>query len=99
VLHTLWDSMQGIATVLTAVFTATPARARAFARGVTLQPSVTQIQTFTTIYIGGLVLISIIAIVILWRLWHAAGRAGMGPWEAAMPPRSAAVHSSGRLEG
>jgi protease PrsW len=97
-LHTLWDSMRGIAMVLTALLTATPAQERAFARGVMLPASMKQIQTFISVEIGGLVLISIVGIVILWRLWHAAGRAGTGPSEVAVPPRYTTVYQRRRIE-
>jgi len=73
-LHTLWDAMRGLAFLLTAVFTATPAQRIAIMEGVLLPPTIKQVKTFLTIEIGGLVLISFCGLLLLWRLWHAPDR-------------------------
>lgn len=74
VLHALWDAMRGIAFVLTTIFTATPAQRLALIEGVSLPPTIKQVQVFLTIEIGGLVLVSLIGLAILWSLWHRAVR-------------------------
>jgi len=72
--HTLWDAMRGVAFVLTAVFTATPAQRIAIMEGVLLPPTIKQVKTFLAIEIGGLVVISLAGLLMLWRLWHARDR-------------------------
>jgi RsiW-degrading membrane proteinase PrsW (M82 family) len=73
-LHTLWDAMRGLAFVLTEVFTATPAQRMAIMEGILLPPTIKQFKTFVAIEAGGLVLISLTGLLILWRLWHAPDR-------------------------
>jgi protease PrsW len=69
-LHTLWDAMRGIAFVLSAIFTATPAQRMALAEGVLLPPTIKQVRTFLSIEIGGLAFISIVGFLTLWILWR-----------------------------
>lgn len=69
-LHSLWDAMRGIAFVLTALFTTTPAQRLALTEGVVLPPTIKQVDIFLTVEIGGLVLISLIGLAILWTLWR-----------------------------
>jgi RsiW-degrading membrane proteinase PrsW (M82 family) len=71
-LHTLWDAMRGLAFVLTAVFTATAAQRMAIMEGMLLPPTIKQVKIFLAIEVGGLALISLIGLLLLWRLWHAA---------------------------
>ena len=73
-LHTLWDAMRGLAFVLTALFTATPAQRIAIMEGVLVPPTIKQVKAFLTIEIGGLVLISLCGLLMLWRLWHTPDR-------------------------
>jgi protease PrsW len=73
-LHTLWDAMRGLAFVLTEVFTATPAQRMAIMEGMLLPPTIKQIKTFLAIEAGGLALISLTGLLLLWRLWHAPDR-------------------------
>jgi RsiW-degrading membrane proteinase PrsW (M82 family) len=73
-LHTLWDSMRGVASVLTAVLTATPAQRIAMLEGEALPPTIKQAEVFLAIEIGGLVLISLVGLLVLWRLWHTPDR-------------------------
>ena len=74
VLHTLWDAMRGLAFVLTAVFTATLAQRIAVREGMPLPPTIKQVEIFLAIEIGGLVLISLCGLLMLWRLWHVPDR-------------------------
>ena len=69
-LHTLWDAMRGLASVLTAVVTATPAQRIAIFEGDALPPTMKQAEIFLAIEVGGLVLISLVGLTVLWRLWH-----------------------------
>jgi len=73
-LHTLWDAMRGIAFVLTAVFTATPAQQIAIMEGVLLPPTIKQVKVFLAIEAGGLALISLCGLLMLWHLWHTRDR-------------------------
>ena len=69
-LHTLWDAMRGLASVLTAVVTATPAQRIAILEGEALPPTMKQAEIFLVIEVGGLVLISLVGLLVLWRFWH-----------------------------
>ena len=77
-LHALWDAMRGIAFLLTAAFTSTPAQQIALIEGGSLPPTIKQVETFFSLEVGGLVLISIVGLVALWRLWHTQGQAPGG---------------------
>jgi RsiW-degrading membrane proteinase PrsW (M82 family) len=70
-LHTLWDAMRGLAFVLAEVLTATPAQRMALMQGMLLPPTIKQVKTFLAIEAGGLALISLSGLLILWHLWHA----------------------------
>jgi hypothetical protein len=73
-LHTLWDSMRGLAFVLTTLLTASPALRIALMEGVPLPPTIKEVRTFLTIEVGGLVVISLCGLLMLWRLWRAPDR-------------------------
>jgi protease PrsW len=75
-LHTLWDAMRGIALVLTAIFTATPVQRTAAAEGIPVAPTPAQIRILLFTEFGGLVLISLIGLIILWVIWRRAARRG-----------------------
>jgi hypothetical protein len=69
-LHGLWDSMRGIALILATLFTSTPVVAPN-AGVVFLPPPPEQlVATLTVIEIAGLAIISIVGLIILWRLWN-----------------------------
>jgi RsiW-degrading membrane proteinase PrsW (M82 family) len=71
-LHALWDSMRGIAIVLTLIVTASPALPALMEQGI-LPRSNTVIQwIFNAIQFGGLGLISIVGLAMLRRAWHRA---------------------------
>jgi protease PrsW len=75
-LHALWDSMRGIALVLTELFGSTPIQQIAAVYGVLLPPRGGEIVAFTAFNWGGLALISAIGILVLLRLWRGAVPAG-----------------------
>jgi protease PrsW len=71
-LHGLWDSMRGIALFLAGLLTATPV-AMPGAVVVLLPPRPDQlVATMTTFEIGGLVVVSLVGLAILWRQWRTA---------------------------
>jgi len=70
VLHGLWDSMRGVALILTALLTARPVQQLGLGVGAALPPPPGFLGTVTTIEIAGLLMISLAALVILWRLWE-----------------------------
>jgi RsiW-degrading membrane proteinase PrsW (M82 family) len=72
-LHGLWDSMRGIAMLLTELITLTQAQSVGYEPTVLLPPTEQQMQLFVTLQIAGLAIVSLIGIVMLWRLW-ASGR-------------------------
>src|SRR3984893_2328247 len=71
-LHGLWDSMRGIALLLATLLTATPVAMPGV--GVVLLPPPPErlVSVMTTFEIGGLVLVSLIGLVVLWRPWRTA---------------------------
>ncbi len=82
-LHALWDSMRGIALVLTAVLTATPQQQAIIDSGRVPTPTPDQLRVFLVFEWGGLLLISIIGLALLWGLWFSAAREAPA---AVMPP-------------
>lgn len=72
-LHGLWDAMRGIAFLLTELVTATPTQRIALMEGVVLPPTIQQVKIFLFVEIGGLVLISIAGVAVLWTLWRRGG--------------------------
>jgi RsiW-degrading membrane proteinase PrsW (M82 family) len=70
-LHTLWDSMHGIALFVTTVLTGlTPRQQIGVRLGVPVQPTPAQMQTFVAVQLGGMVVLAIIGIGILVHLWR-----------------------------
>jgi RsiW-degrading membrane proteinase PrsW (M82 family) len=68
-LHALWDSMQGIALIVTAILTSTPVRVLTSSQGQLPAPTPRQEATYILVDIGGLVLISVIGLIVLWIRW------------------------------
>jgi RsiW-degrading membrane proteinase PrsW (M82 family) len=85
-LHGLWDSMRGIALVLTELITLARAQGVGFGGAVLLPPTEQQVQLFTTIEIAGLALVSLIGIIVLVRVWSYGRR----------PPAEDAYVAAGR---
>lgn len=75
-LHTLWDSMRGIAVVLTTILTATPFQRMAAAEGIPVQPTPAQVRTFGFVEFGGFALVAVIGLVVLWINWRRAALRG-----------------------
>ncbi|MEW2355492.1 PrsW family glutamic-type intramembrane protease [Spirillospora sp. NPDC029432] len=73
-LHALWDSMHGIAIALTLFLTGSPWQTRLLTHGHMPEATTAQGHLITALDWGGLVLISLVALVWLWTL--AAGSAG-----------------------
>lgn len=78
-LHALWDSMRGIALVLTAVLTATSRQQAILNAGRVPTPTPDQVRVFLVFEWGGLLLISVAGLAILWGLWLNAIRGPRGP--------------------
>jgi RsiW-degrading membrane proteinase PrsW (M82 family) len=78
VLHGLWDSMRGIAILITALLTATPSQIFQIEHG--MQPAVTtfQIVLFLIFQLGGMVVISVIGFAVLLAIWQAWARQPVG---------------------
>jgi protease PrsW len=66
VLHALWDSMHSIALVLTLLLTGTPYQYQLLQRGYQPQPTQAQVDLFTVLSWGGLLVVALIGI--LWLL-------------------------------
>jgi RsiW-degrading membrane proteinase PrsW (M82 family) len=81
-LHALWDSMRGIALVITEVLTATPQQQVIIDAGRLPDPSPDQLRVFLVFEWGGLLVISVVGLAILWALWN---RARFEPPPAVMP--------------
>lgn len=70
-LHALWDSMRGIAIVLTELFAGLTAVQRQDLRlGMPLHPTAAQTQLFSTIELVGMALVSVVGLAILVHLWR-----------------------------
>ena len=69
-LHALYDSMRGIAIVLTALLTATQAQRIALTSGTLPPPTEEQLDVFLVIEWGGTLLFSLVGLLVLWRLWR-----------------------------
>jgi len=73
-LHALWDSMHGIAIVVTFLLTSTAGQQRLFAMGWIPRPTDEQVQLFTLFSIGGTILTTLVALLWLRVLWRSAHR-------------------------
>ncbi|MEE1749769.1 PrsW family intramembrane metalloprotease [Streptomyces sp. JV184] len=76
VLHSLWDSMHGIAIWLVAEITDTGLRRELFAQGYIVTPTDQQQHLFTLFSIGGMVVITLVALAWLRSLAHRARDTG-----------------------
>jgi protease PrsW len=89
-LHALWDSMRGIALVLTELLTATPAQRIALTSGVLPPPTPAQVNLFLVLQWGGLAVISVIGFLWLRGIWRSVGQTQRYPPESAAPAAPAA---------
>ena len=71
-LHALWDSMRGIALLLTVLLTAQPLREVQTPQGVVLVPTPYQAHVFTVVDLAGYAVISLAGVLWLWLLWRRA---------------------------
>ncbi|WP_433361884.1 PrsW family intramembrane metalloprotease [Actinoplanes sp. CA-142083] len=69
-LHALWDSMHGIAVLLTFVLTSTAGQQKLFALGWIPRPTDEQVQLFTLFSIGGMIVITLVALLWLRSIWR-----------------------------
>ncbi len=72
ILHALWDSMHSIALVLTLLLTGTPYQYQLIERGYQPEPTPAQVNLFTALSWGGLLLVALIGIFWLLRVRNAA---------------------------
>jgi protease PrsW len=68
-LHGLWDSMRGIALFIATLLTATPVIAPGVGTVLMTPPPEQLVITMTVIELGGLAVVSVVGLVLLWRLW------------------------------
>jgi RsiW-degrading membrane proteinase PrsW (M82 family) len=68
-LHGLWDSMRGIALILTELITLAQAQRVGMGGAVLMPPTEQQVQMFTIIEIAGLAVVSLIGFAVLYRVW------------------------------
>jgi hypothetical protein len=61
-LHALWDSMHSIALLVTLLLTGTPYQYQLLERGYQPEPTSAQVDLFTALSWGGLVLVALIGI-------------------------------------
>ncbi|WP_189335138.1 PrsW family intramembrane metalloprotease [Actinoplanes ianthinogenes] len=80
VLHALWDSMHSIALLVTLVLTGTPYQFALLERGYEPQPTAAQTHLFTVLSWGGLILISLIALLWLRAVARKADRESPMLW-------------------
>ncbi|WP_250030220.1 PrsW family intramembrane metalloprotease [Paractinoplanes maris] len=69
-LHALWDSMHGVAVLLTFLLTSTEGQQRLFQLGWIPQPTDEQVHLFTLLSLGGLVVITVVALLWLRGIWR-----------------------------
>jgi protease PrsW len=66
VLHALWDSMHSVALLITLLLTGTPYQYQLLERGYQPRPTTAQVDLFTVLSWGGLIVVSLIGV--LWLL-------------------------------
>src|SRR5947209_12891668 len=68
-LHGLWDSMRGIALFVATLLTAKAVIAPGIGTVVLPPPPEELVTTMTVIELGGLAIVAVVGLVLLWRLW------------------------------
>jgi RsiW-degrading membrane proteinase PrsW (M82 family) len=76
VLHALWDSMPGIATVLTYLLTGSVWQLRLLSYGYVIRPTPEQVHLYTVLSDSGLAVVAVLGVVSLLVFWRHAGRQG-----------------------
>ena len=84
-LHAFWDSMRGIALVLTELLTATPAQRIALTSGLLPPPTPAQETLFLILQWGGLAVISVIGFLWLRAIWLSADQPQRYPPPESVP--------------
>jgi hypothetical protein len=74
VLHGLWDSMQGIALILTLFFTATERQIVLLQQGIMPPETNQQVWTYLEFYWGGLAIVTLIGLTVLWLIRRVGSR-------------------------
>ena len=92
-LHGLWDSMRGIALLLTELLTLAQAQRVGFGGAVLLPPTEQQVQLFTIIEIAGLGVVALIGFGVLYRVWSNSRRTSADQGYAA--PGHDQLHETG----
>jgi RsiW-degrading membrane proteinase PrsW (M82 family) len=87
VLHALWDSMHTIALVLTLLLTGTPYQYQLIERGYQPEPTPAQVNLFTVLSWGGLIVVSLIGIFWLLRVRNAADQEARTMWRVPVAAR------------
>ncbi len=86
VLHALWDSMHSIALLVTLVLTGTPYQYSLLEKGYEPTPTADQTHLFTILSWGGLIVISLIALLWLRAVARHADREQRPLWRIALAP-------------
>lgn len=68
-LHALWDSVRGIALLLTVVLTSTPLRVLYTPQGTVIEPTPEQVHVYTVVDLAGYAVVSVIGLVWLAAIW------------------------------
>jgi len=74
VLHGLWDSMHGIAIVLTMLLSATPAQLSRLDHSALPTVTTAQVALFVLFEFGGMVVVSLVGIAVLYATWRRVTR-------------------------
>jgi RsiW-degrading membrane proteinase PrsW (M82 family) len=83
-LHALWNSMHGIALLVTFVLTGTPEQHRLLEQGYEPPQTAAQANVFTAISWGGLALVSVVGVAWLLLVRRHAGREARAIWRIPM---------------
>lgn len=93
-LHAAWDSMQGLALIITSVVTAAPVRAVTTAQGTMLVPTSQQVHVFTLVEVAGFLVLAAVAVAWAHRVWkRSAGGSG-----GSAPPAAPVARPDSRFE-
>jgi hypothetical protein len=83
-MHALWNSMHGIALLVTLVLTGTPEQQRLLEQGFEPQQTAAQASVFTAISWGGLALVSVVGVAWLLLVRRHADREARAIWRIPM---------------
>ena len=92
-LHALWEAMRGIAATVALLLLGSPLPAGFPRSGVPLEPAGAAVPSFVVLYVGGLLLCTLVGLLLLQGLWHRAAweriaeRQRGRPFPHPAPPR------------